>query len=191
MGHLKRKTWDFHSLTQCRSNHCGPSIQLEQTEMHEWDMTKSKRLLQKQPAFPPLGGQVTTSCSQLGLALHCPHSGASSGQKAITIKQLRKYKLESRLRISDEEAESQSSISCQETQQEGTTRTIRKNPSKYVSRRNPEVEPYFAQKQSKVAICNRLQRANRHRGDLQLQLRKETTNLPQRKAVFSSASSLF
>lgn len=63
--------------------------------------------------------------------------------------------------------------------------------NKYVSKKEPEVEPYFAQKQSKVAICNRLQRANRHRGDLQLQLRKETTNLPQRKAVFSSASSLF
>ena len=47
-----------------------------------------------------------------------------------------------------------------------------KGINKYVSKKEPEVQPYLAQKQSKVAICNRPQRVNSHGGDSQLQLRK-------------------
>lgn len=67
-----------------------------------------------------------------------------------------------------------------------------KRINKYVSKKEPEVEPCLAQKQSKIAICNRPQKVKSHRGDSQLQLRKEeTTNLPLCKAIFSSPSSLF
>lgn len=91
-----------------------------------------------------------------------------------------------------EEAESQSRISHAKRLSRRGPQELFERINKYVSKKEPEVEPYFAQKQSKVAICNRLQRANRHRGDLQLQLEKgDKFNCHNVKAVFSLCLFLF